>query len=446
MKLKDVLVTAVITLLTLAGALGLLRYFAPGLLGVPIDMQMVQASAVKPPFYDNVFRHEDVASPQYIIPDPLMGVRAKPLFPDNQTMGPNDILGFRNRHVPSIADVVVIGDSQTYGNNSPLQLNWPSQLASDLSQDRPVEIYNISVGGWGAIQYLYSANFAQLLQPLVLVVAFYTGNDPLDSYKMAYNYDDWSDLRPDPSLSAADTPRFQFPPPESDHWPVKFRDEIATVFTPRLRLNSNIDHPAVGAGYQIMAEAAVRIAGIAGRRGTPVIFTIIPTKETVFAKKVELEGIEPPGDYSALVQAEAANIDTLKSKLAALEGVTVVDVVEDLQRAAIGSTALYPSNINGHPNEAGYAVIAATLAPAVRQLLPRPSEGFGLIDLGAPGLRPVFIEKQQYWHFPPGVNYESYGWLINQAPRVSARDIANKDFAGILTPAQISSVAPGQGQ
>ena len=56
---KEWLFTTVILLVTLAAALGLLRWLAPGLLGVPADLQMVQTSKKVPPFFDiEEIRHE----------------------------------------------------------------------------------------------------------------------------------------------------------------------------------------------------------------------------------------------------------------------------------------------------------------------------------------------------------------------------------------------------
>ena len=43
-------------------ALGLIRYFAPNLLGIPSDLQMVQVSKEVPAFFHNIFRPEDYKS------------------------------------------------------------------------------------------------------------------------------------------------------------------------------------------------------------------------------------------------------------------------------------------------------------------------------------------------------------------------------------------------
>src|SRR5262245_46686266 len=40
-----------------------------------------------------------------------------------------DSWGYRNKSVPTSADIVAIGDSHTYGNNAPMADSWPYVLA-----------------------------------------------------------------------------------------------------------------------------------------------------------------------------------------------------------------------------------------------------------------------------------------------------------------------------
>ena len=181
---KEWILAIVSTGIAAAVVLGLLRLLAPQLLGAPIDMEMVQASEEVPPFFDGVFREADQAAEGFLIPDPFLHRRPKPLLFDD-AKGPTDLLGFRNRAVPSVADVVVIGDSQTWGNNATLELNWPSQLGEALGVKRPV-VYGMAVGGWGAVEYLEIFPKALRLRPRVIVVALYAGNDPLDSFTRAF--------------------------------------------------------------------------------------------------------------------------------------------------------------------------------------------------------------------------------------------------------------------
>jgi hypothetical protein len=62
-----------------------------------------------------------------------------------------DAWGFRNREVPDTADIVVIGDSQTYGSSARMDDSWPYVLGRLTGR----RVYNMSLGGYGPNQYLH---------------------------------------------------------------------------------------------------------------------------------------------------------------------------------------------------------------------------------------------------------------------------------------------------
>ncbi len=291
------------TVLTLAVCLALLRWLAPGLLGAPMEMKIVQSDEKLPPFFEAVFGGEGASMDEFLLQDPVTRVRGKPLYPAHGTLGPHDLLGFRNHVVPRIADLVIIGDSQTYGNNAVLLDNWPSQMARSLNRSAD-DVYSMAVGGWGAVQYLSMYDKAVRFRPRVLVVAFYSGNDPLDSFHMAYWRDEWARLRPDTGIRAEDSPPVTYPTPRDQWWEALFSDGTGTIFTPTLRLASNSDHPVIHAGWGVMANVALEILRKSHASGIRVLFTIIPTKELVYAGKVAQQGLTPPHDYSELVKGE----------------------------------------------------------------------------------------------------------------------------------------------
>lgn len=442
---KEWLMASATVIVTLVISLLLLRSLAPRLLGIPVDLQMVKVSEEVSPFFESVFRLEDLESREFILKDPYIGVRARPLVPNQRLVGPNDILGFRNHSVPNVADVVAIGDSQTYGNNSQIQFNWPSQLSDALNKERETVVYNMSVGGWGAVQYLYAANKAMVFQPRVVVIAFYTGNDPLESFRIAYNYDIWEKLIPDASLTASDVPHVDFPPPASELWKVKYSGGGSTTFSPNLRYASNKDHPVVTAGYEIMADVARLIAdGIAGG-GARVVFTIIPTKELVYEEKIRAHGLEIDDTYAALVTAEKKNIDALREWILKIDNATYVDVVSPLQEAALVHTDLYPKGNDGHPLVQGYKVIAKTVADAVRGMLPARPEGFVILKAGEQNYKPVLINDEGYWYFSGKADrslIEANGWVISEAPVIGKRDIAELEYAGEISEVQPERFGP----
>ncbi|HYQ71062.1 MAG TPA: SGNH/GDSL hydrolase family protein, partial [Gammaproteobacteria bacterium] len=361
---REWLLAAGSVLFTVVAAVSLLRWLAPQLLGIPADLQLVQASETVPPFFENIFREQDFAGEGLLLHDPYTNIRFRPLLPADGSSGPHDMLGFRNSGIPNHPAVIVIGDSQTYGIGEPFAHNWPSQLAA-LLQDGD-SVYSMAIGGWGAVQYLDMAGKAIRLQPQTLIIAFYTGNDPLDAFATAYGNDHWQSLRIEPELDKTDAPEIGNLLSVEDAWPVRFSDGTYIVFTPRGRLTVNdTGYPAVRTGYAIMAEVARRIAALAREHDISVVFTIIPTRELVYAGKVTQAQLDAPETYRQLVRMEQENIASLAGSIRSLPGARYVDLVQPLQAAALTDAALYPRQWDGHPGRQGYAVIARTVAQAV---------------------------------------------------------------------------------
>lgn len=393
---KEWLLLAATVAVTLALALGGIRLLAPQLLGgdVPVDRRVVQAADEVPPFFDLVLNPADLTPDQSLINDPYVGHRRAVMVPENtEYNAPFDLLGFRNRSVPVVADVVALGDSQTVGTSTVFDQSWPRHLEQALAA-RQASVYNMSVGGWGAVQYLYMFDKAAMFRPRVVVVAFYTGNDPVDSLHMAYSFEPWKSLRGAPEKPKAAP--LAWPPDPADTWAVRFADGVTTGFAARTRLSANDrDYPGTLEGYRIMAEVARRIDARAVELGIAVIYTIIPTKELAHAAKLRAEGIAPPPDFVRLVQHETQNIAELSAALSTLPHGRYVDVASLLQRAALGPVPLYPANENGHPLAAGYRVIALALAPHVQAQLPPPlADGVALwADPEQPGGGKVYLVR-----------------------------------------------------
>ncbi len=394
-RLVEFLTLGLVTVLTLAIALGLIRWFAPTLLGISSDLVMVRSGEEVAPFYEGVFRRVDRDTHEYLINDPLVGVRAPTLYPDLGNVGPNDLLGFRNLGVPNAADIVAIGDSQTYGNNAIFHENWPSLLREMLPPG--IEVYSMATGGWGAVQYLYAFSKALQFQPRLVIVAFYTGNDPIETVNLALASDQRREYLAGASVSAADIPAMKFPPPDNEHWLVEFSDGAKSGFTPALRLLSNMRHPAVDLGYEIMLAVARDIAEASRSRGVSPVFTIIPTKEFVFLNKIRRDEIKTNQAYEDLIAAESSRIAWLENELRSLPGATYVEVTSALQEAALMPDPLYPGNIDGHPLGYGYAIIAKQIAKAIRATVPALPQGLAISKTASAMQFPVYIQNGQLW-------------------------------------------------
>ncbi|MGI9592655.1 MAG: GDSL-type esterase/lipase family protein [Myxococcota bacterium] len=359
------LLASLIGLATLFFALSIVRWLAPGLLGIPPDLRIVRVAEEKPAFYENIFRAEHEGVDGILLTDPIVGVRARPLLartPDGLA-GPTDLLGFRNAGVPNRADVIVIGDSQTYGNNATLEQSWPQRLAGSLGGGH--RLYAMATGGWGAVQYWDAFHNALAFEPRVIVVAFYAGNDPMESFRLAYALDHWRELRPDPELDVDDAPR----EPPGDGWlgwNTSLPGGIDLRFTPGRRLYSLQDHPTTNAGWEIMAAVGERMAARAEEGGIALVLTLIPTKERVFAPLLAREGIAVPEPFAELVAAERRREAALAERLGALPAVTWVDVASPLEQAVARGQRTHRLDGDGHPVPAGYALIARAVAPAAR--------------------------------------------------------------------------------
>jgi lysophospholipase L1-like esterase len=418
---RELLLLVVSITITLVIAIAMIRWLAPQLLGGPTDMQLVQLSKEVPPFYEGVFRKKDFSGKEILLKDPLTRVRAKPLYPDIDYWGPNDLLGFRNRSIPNVADVVIIGDSQTYGNNATLEDSIPGRLQHYLS-DKHARVYSMATGGWGAIQYFDIFQKALLFQPNVIVVAFYTGNDPLESFSMAYGSKHWHKFRPNLELSSSDAPSYKFPAPPQEQWNVQFKDGVQMTFSPKLRLITNSNNPAVKAGYDIMFNVARLIAEVANQFDIKVVYTIIPTAELVYAKKIEAEGLEQHKAYQQLITYEQKNLDTLAKRIKKIPKVIYIDVTTPLQEAALGKVALYPDYANGHPIAAGYDNIAKTLNPKIDALLPSTPEGLVAVKRSEKQYQIFFVSNGTVRRVSEYIALKN-GWSLENIPIIKSRKL-----------------------
>jgi hypothetical protein len=86
---------------------------------------------------------------------------------------------------------VAIGDSETWGVNATSLQAWPARLQALTG----CSVYNMSVGGFGMVQYAAMPDEALSLRPRLVVVGLYLGNDLYDSYSLAYSRPFWQHLR-----------------------------------------------------------------------------------------------------------------------------------------------------------------------------------------------------------------------------------------------------------
>lgn len=434
---REWLLAILVTLGTLATALFLLRWLAPELIGGPADLRLVQLSESKPAFYDGVFdqvtTREDLP---FLVNDPIVVTRGRGLLLQPITeIGPNDLLGFRNRAVPVTADVVVFGDSQTYGNNVAVDLNWPSLAAARLGARAPSGVYSMAIGGWSAPQYAAMVEHALAFRPRVVALALYTGNDALEAFVVTYGNERFAELRPDPALGPDDAPQLEWPAPTAEWWTVRYAPEAQVVFTPKFRrVAIDRSHPAIRSGLTILVQSVRRVAERLGREGVPLIVTVIPTKETAFVPFLQERKAPLPSEFDALVTHERAALAELRFALEAIENVTYVDVVAALQAEVGRNPDAYMRDRDGHPREAGHAAIAAALTPAIQARLPPPPAG--PVTIASSDGRPDMLRlvtPDGLWLVEDARLLAENGWDPAAAiPKVGARDLAGFRILGTL--------------
>lgn len=328
------------------------------------------------------------------VADSVLGTRLEP------GAGGHDAWGFRNRDVPAQADVVTIGDSQTYGISAPAKLSWPAQLGDRLGR----RVYNLALGGYGPVQYLELLRTRALrLRPKVVVVGVYYGNDLYDAYRVVYGSEHWSPLRRAgvPRTAASDAiaaprevflgtgrdwlarhsviyrlltfsalgslaRRLEFTGAETTIDAVAFRHPVHgafTGFTPGLRLQTvDLADAPVREGLRLTLDRLERMAATCRDAGVHIVVALIPTKETVYAPWV-IDSADR-ARLSPLWRSER-EVDRAVRVHLDRRGIPHVTLLDSLRKAA-SRQAIYPSNDDGHPNGAGYAAIAGAVAAALQ--------------------------------------------------------------------------------
>jgi hypothetical protein len=316
--------------------------------------------------------------------------------------GGHDAWGFRNHEVPRSADIVCIGDSMTYGVAARARDSWPAALAT-LRGERT---YNMALGGYGPIQYLYLLQTrAPELHPKTALVGLYLGNDLVDAYNMvqshknwsAYKTGDFSDLPPQLIASrrtgkflgslrdwlsrhsvlyvlvtqlpffnfvrARETPEFDDSDTRIDYHDAKHNE----IFYLDSRLRPlDLTDPRIKAGLEITEHALTDMSQQAKQNGMRLIVVVIPTKERVYenvlTKAQYLPGTTADPRKQILSRA-LTDEDRVRDTLEGFLQQQQIEFVDPLPALSSGveQVDLYPLT-DGHPNGGGYRVIAASIA------------------------------------------------------------------------------------
>lgn len=301
-----------------------------------------------------------------------------------------DGLGFRNRWPwPERAEIVVVGDSVAFGYTAPDGQGWPAQLEAGLGGPRVV---NLSLVGAGPQQYLrIFETFGVKLRPKLLLVGVWAANDFGD----AVTFDSWERS----GVGGNDMVWRDFGRPEPR--PLSFRDPIASLegifrqhLYPLLRRSqlynllwalrggwfrgagggsdggSTITMPFPDGGrlqlsagprdaagrsdrreFQLLLKSLLRLNEIAQAQGTRTLMVLQPAKEEV---------------YLPLVSSQSLDLTEDLRRAFDHHGIEYLDLRLPMREAAKAGARLF-REVDGHPNEAGYALIAQLVQRHVEQ-------------------------------------------------------------------------------
>lgn len=363
-------------------------------------------------------------SPKYSLiamPDATLIHRPTPYFPTH------DKNGFRNKYVPLTADIIGMGDSQTYGTGVEASSAWPKQLQTLSHQ----EVYSMAFGGWGPVEEMILLDEALALKPKRIIQSFYSGNDLMDCYELVYKADQYKDLKTqDPkALQAIEeedkkNPIFDpFKEVEANKkriadWNLPFykksklywaltrivnllktrksiinsiknsnwekiksryennpnnyiveKGDIKTVLTPAHRLKAqNSDDPRIREGLEIALKAITLSKSKVRSANVEYWLVLIPTKELVFKDLVfSKDSVHVPELYKRQLMLEEALFHDIKQYLSA-HNILYIDLLPALRKSLEENKQPYQINDDGHPNEAGHLAMARAIYISINRV------------------------------------------------------------------------------
>lgn len=329
--------------------------------------------------------------------DPILKYRILP------GSGGHDEWGFRNKSVPVKTAIVTIGDSQTYGYNATSSNSYPYQLAKQMN----VGVYNLSLGGYGPVQYEHLLNeYALQLNPEHIITGLYFGNDIADAFIASYTLDHWKHLRLNTTSEEAANHIRNFsdmeilvkkevgPLGKIRHWlagnsilyqmltkivfrnlggsdimstkdDVYFKNEkmnLSKTLTPKSRFkNLDTTQFAIKEGLRITIDRLTTMAETCSKKNIRFTVLFIPTAEYVysdhFETSVENEHL-PLLEKLIAAEIHARNIirDSLESA-----NVQVIDGGKYLKERVHLVPDLYLPGPDGHPTESGYRLLSEAI-------------------------------------------------------------------------------------
>jgi lysophospholipase L1-like esterase len=339
----------------------------------------------------------DRASNSIAVSHPYIGHLHKPyekgtlVSEDFKVTHLTDGYGFRNAWPwPHQADIVVVGDSLTFGYGVKDCQAWPAILNRTLSE---IDVINLGLIGAGPQQYLrVYETFGRTLRPKLLLVGLFGRNDFWDAGLFdrwlrsgaACNYLAWRDYGRPSRLDCTDSLQWKAALVVRKSYVFnlllaaraalerQFKSESRTFLFDngrRLELDvADFESQITGAypdhqEFQSVLQSLQDMHSTAEKDGTKMLLILQPSKEEIY---LPLLG-EPVSDPNG----------SLRERLAQ-SGIDYLDLAPFFrERAIAGDKLFFP--FDGHPNAAGYALIADVVLAHLKQ----NAGEYGLKDFGS---------------------------------------------------------------
>ncbi len=331
-----------------------------------------------------------------VVPDHVLGIT---ISPDSSGF---DTWGFRNKKVPSAAEVVAIGDSHTYGNTAAMEDAWPAVVARQTG----LKVYNLGLGGYGPNQYYHLLSTKGVkLHPRWVVCGLYMGDDFENAFLMTYGLEHWSYLRQgtwdkvdaniwrgaEPAVSGAalrnwlsehsmvyrllfhgplfamlkETIRFKEVTENSDPYTTALiveEQNIREAFRP-IGIAERLDERSgpVREGMRITLHLLKEMDQVCKSEGCRFLVVIIPTKETVFSEYLERDPQLHLHDALMRVITNERSVKGALTDFLVSAGIAYLDPLPMLKQSV--SRQLYAQTTRDmHPGKNGYRVIGEVVA------------------------------------------------------------------------------------
>jgi len=301
----------------------------------------------------------------------------------NKSLSGIDENGFGNPEILEQADIVVLGDSHTYGIHVNSEQSWPQQLAKMAN----MTVYNFGVGGYGSLQYYYLMEEALKLKPKHIMIGLYLANDLNDVCKLISKMQYWQ-VRLEELGYNVETCFKSYKKPSilkqmisNQHlslltvyglkkiykWSnfggaVNIREETFSTIIKNKRIASNkskmdLERESIHLGFEITKDILKVFNRKANLDNIEFSVVIIPSKERVFFDYLTERGYQLPNNYSEMVDNEIKLVDMF-SYFFNEQGIKFVDAKPYVEQQIYKSKPVYPPSSNGHPVGIGYHAYA----------------------------------------------------------------------------------------